>query len=332
MSSTDRVVLTSVNIVSCDGQNARRKKKSGVNNGQKKASMSDESRAKVGRRADENFARYRETKEREEDVKRRQEQEDKEKETLQERKKKIKKSKRAEEGGKKKKAVARTKEKATASDDPAEREIKGDEESDTDDDDFQSEDWAIVDHAVDKVTKKPKFKAITGKRFDGREKFCWGERKELKKDGVRGIDEYIQNKCSNKLFTALLPKKKNEALAPPLKVAARRKPCNHAVYQEQITYKAERHAGYCGQGHYLFGARCNHCRVKIGSKNNKEKDGERTIVPTSNAPLYVCVNIGLKDETGVACVQVICDGCWTVGTVSQSREAGAGRSSRSSIG
>jgi hypothetical protein len=121
-------------------------------------------------------------------------------------------------------------------------------------------------------------------------------------------------------------------LAPPLKVAARRKPCNHAVYQEQITYKAERHAGHCGQGHYLFGARCNHCRVKIGSKNNKEKDGERTIVPTSNAPLYVCVNIGLKDETGVACVQVICDGCWTVGTVSQSREAGAGRSSRSSIG
>ena len=200
---------------------------------------SDESRGKVGQ-SDKKIARCKEMKKREEDVKRRQEQEDDEKETLQERKKKIKKSKRADEGGKKKKAFARTKEKATASDDRAERETKGDEESDADDEDFQSEDWAIVDHSVDKVTKKPRFKAITGQRKDGRAKFCWGERRELKKDGVRGTDEHIQNKCSNKIFTALLPKKKNEAPAPPLKVAARRKPCNHGMHREEITHKAER--------------------------------------------------------------------------------------------
>ncbi len=126
---------------------------------------------------------------------------------------------------------------------------------------------------MDKVTKKPKLQASTGKRRDGRDKFCWGERRELKKDGVRGTDEHIQNKCSNKIFTALLAKKKNEAPAPPLKVEARRKPCNHGVYQEQITYKAERNAGYCVEGLYLFGVRCNHCSVKIGSKNKKDMNG-----------------------------------------------------------
>ena len=78
MSSTDGVLLTSVIVVSCDGQNAKRKNKSG-GKGKNKAAMSDESRDKVVQ-SDKNFARCKDMKKREEDVKRRQEQEDDEQE------------------------------------------------------------------------------------------------------------------------------------------------------------------------------------------------------------------------------------------------------------
>jgi hypothetical protein len=191
-----------------------------------------------------------------------------------------------------------------------------------------------VAHAVDESDRKPKFKVHNGKRKDERFKYLWGTVEELKKDGVVGMEVYIQTNCNHPVYTALLlPKKKKGRLPALTKMDAAERPrCNHGDYSDQVTYIAERNAAYCTETYYLHRVKCgNGCGSSFVSRASEQTEGVKGVVPTGSAPVYCCINIRGKDASArddAMCGHAICFGCWTKGVLAPSDD-GAPRRRRS---
>jgi hypothetical protein len=220
---------------------------------------------------------------------------------------------------------------------PPRQHLTEDEESDEDNDEYyDQEEWKIEDHAVDLHDGKPKFKVIHGKRKDGRFKFLWGEYALLTKDKLAGLDDYIRTKCREEVYRDLLVKKTTTKKTAPAKIMAAKpgRPCNHGEYSDQVTYRDEPTAAYCAENYYLHGLECgNNCgAVFVPGKAVTVKETMRAVMPSSNAPVYCCVNIvrtSVEATTsgGGTCRHVVCNGCWKKGILSQSVGATRGRRS-----
>ena len=225
-----------------------------------------------------------------------------------------------------------------------------DDMSEGSDMDFDPAVWEVVSHAVDAHGGKPKFKAICGRRKNGKDKFFWAERNLLVEDGIVGLDEYIQERCEEEVFTDLLvpvapvedtTKREASRLAAviPSKqviskqdVLSKRDPCNHGIYQDQITYEPESNPGFCRTGYYLSGLKCgNGCGNAFVPANNKV---DNVVAPSSNAPVYCCKNIAGrngKSQEEMECSHVVCFECWKKGVLTQF-DAPRGRRSSTSRG
>jgi hypothetical protein len=204
------------------------------------------------------------------------------------------------------------------------KELDQDVDSDIEDQDFDPEAWEIVKHDVDKTDGKPKFRAVVGRKVNGDDKWIWGERTDLKGDGVAGIDEYIEKNCMDiPMFKKLLPKKKKAPAAKrEVKKTTTRKQCEHEMYLDEITYKPESVSSFCRDGYYLAGLKCGQpgCGVAFMARSggDSEKSDRKCVVPSSNAPVYCCINIKGRDtryDEQDACSHAVCNGCWKVGVL-----------------
>ena len=182
----------------------------------------------------------------------------------------------------------------------------------------------------------PKFMVVNGKRKDGRDKYLWGEYKQLKTDGVRGLEEYIKEYCGHPVYTDLL-KPRTPKPAPALATEkavlakAKRPPCNHG---KQVDYIEEQNAAYCGAGYYLHGVKCGDgCGATfVQSKALELQEGSRGVQPSGSAPVYCCTNIlGKNTSAGDdgACRHAVCSDCWKKRILAQSNDAPGGRRSSS---
>jgi hypothetical protein len=167
----------------------------------------------------------------------------------------------------------------------------------------------------------------------------WGTYEALKADGVGGLDDYIRTVCAHvAMYTDLLqPKNKTgpKERTPPKKgIAANRPPCNHGVYQDQITYGGEQNAAYCGEGYYLHGLKCagNQCGAAFLARAAGKQEGDTGVVPTGTAPIYYCINIEGRDaspcEEGLQCRHAVCFSCWTKGILASTGDTTRSRRSR----
>jgi hypothetical protein len=243
----------------------------------------------------------------------------------------------AEKGGKTKTDKNPTEE-TTAACDPKGEMLVPDETTEEGDEDFAGEDWEIVAHAVDERDRIPKFKVHNGRREDKRDKYLWGTVEELKKDGVVGMEVYIQTKCNHPVYTALLRPKRKKKASPTrqkrMAVVSKKTTCNHGDYSDRITYIEERNAAYCSETYYLHGLKCGDgCGSTFVSRASEQKEGMTGIVPTGSAPIYCCVNIRGKDASTsdeAMCSHAVCFGCWTKGVLNTSGDNAARRRRSSS--
>jgi hypothetical protein len=88
-----------------------------------------------------------------------------------------------------------------------------------------------------------------------------------------------------------------------------------------VTYKAEVHPGYCKEGLYLGGLGCKGCSKRFVQDRREAKTlGENvTFRPTSDRPIYCCVNIekdggdSNSNEGVVQCKHALCVECFRKG-------------------
>lgn len=207
------------------------------------------------------------------------------------------------------------------------REIDSDGESEEDDDDYEPTEWKIVEHGVcaNNGECRAMFKAISGKRKNGADKYNWVERKYLIQDGVKSVDEYIRTKCDHPYYANLIPTTSKKKTPTKVEqgpstteiVPTKRVQCQHGVYNAGITYTSESNGAYCGTGYYLFGLTCgNGCGTAFGTRQSMRGDSQKVVVPSGSAPVYCCINItGGKPsrENDIECKHAVCSDCWTAG-------------------
>jgi hypothetical protein len=194
---------------------------------------------------------------------------------------------------------------------PPARELQNVDSDKEGDEDYDPEQWTVTDHAIDNLDGEPKFKAVTGRREDGRDKTFWGNYENLSEDGVLGLDGYIRDHCRHPVFAKVIPKKKQKK-EPREEVIKEQLPCNHAGYGN---FKDEINPAYCKERYYLFGATCGkNCGTSFVARLTTEGEATGTAVPSTSAPVHCCLNI--ED-----CKYAVCNACWSAGIVNQPRKS-----------
>ena len=128
------------------------------------------------------------------------------------------------------------------------------------------------------------------------------QKKSFIKDGVvpSVIDDYIRSSCNHHPYVALLTKEKvatnNELLVAV--TTSKHVPCQHDIYEEEITYTKEINASFCRSGYYLFGVLCGGCQATFVPRATTDQH-HTMVVPTVNAPAYCCVNITGGDNGSI---------------------------------
>ena len=110
--------------------------------------------------------------------------------------------------------------------------------------------------------------------------------------------------------------------------------CKHNQYEEAITYWQERNPGYCKEGHYLFGVKCGDCSRQFVQDRTEEKSLgiELTFRPTSDCPIYCCVNMKSGEaktlnNSSSKCQHALCGNCFKKG-ITRGEAEGRPRSKR----
>ena len=222
------------------------------------------------------------------------------------------------------------------------------EEDDDDNDIWDPDDWKVLEHFVNRRDSRPMFKVNIGLK---KPTFC--EAKDLIKDGAgASMKEYIKKNCnfppwSHQLDVIIGQKEKRKASNKDEnsiqkevwgwgKDVSKKITCDHELYEVDITYKPEQLASYCNEGFYLAGLKCGQCtRCFVPNRKAEKELGEHKCVkPTSDCPVYCCVNMmgsgSLKTVEG-NCRHAICSDCWRKGVLAADTGSGKKRPKRTRL-
>jgi hypothetical protein len=229
-----------------------------------------------------------------------------------------KKAQQAEKKEKKKEKKRRTEEWGGAL---GESEDESEAKVDTDDDKIALpwQDWVVMAHEKVSEEKCCRFRvAVYGYPPEEGEEEVWATYQNMKTDNAQEkIDKYIQDHANFPPYSDLLiaTKRKPKVGLPPAAQVDKTSPCRHGDFQG--CYIKEDHPGHCKTGGYLHDLECGGvgCKktfapdlkeVKRLGKNNASR-------PTSDKPVYCCVNIA--GRTGVyreeVCKHALCNECWS---------------------
>jgi hypothetical protein len=231
-------------------------------------------------------------------------------------------------------APAKGKKKGTRAGDTLEKNMHRDKEHVNDanesvDEEFEVEQWKCVEHRS--VKGKPRFRVNHGERKGGEHKHMWGSYVQMKWDEMVGLDDCIRTDRPNVAMhrNLLRPKKRGRLEERTPKLKTKRAPCNHGIYQEQMTCRGEQNAAYCLQGLKCAG---HGCRAAFLARAADQQDGKKGVVPTAAAPICCCINIEGRDgspcKKGLQCKHAVCFVCWEKGILATAGDA-PGNSRRS---
>ncbi len=219
------------------------------------------------------------------------------------------------------------------------------------------EEWIILNPVEDEHDKGTVRFAVNmyGSDFGDEEEPQYPTQQDLHADGAGDmIDSYIQDECNFSPWTELLGMKKQEAGKKDRTDASGgteseessrdpwsweeaqtgHDPCDHKTYEEAITYIPERNPGYCNEGCYLFGINCAECFKRFVPDRREEKKfgSEKSFRPTTDCPIYCCVNKKGMDQSNempesAKCSHALCATCFRKG-ITRASLMGAPRSKR----
>jgi hypothetical protein len=179
--------------------------------------------------------------------------------------------------------------------------------------------WVVMAHEKVSEGECCRFRvAMYGYPPEEGEEELWATYQNIKSDGAKElIDKYIQDHANFPPYSDLLIRTKRQpkqAVPAPAQVD-KTSPCRHGDYQG--SYIKEDHPGHCKPGGYLHDVGCAgvDCKKTFASdlKEVKRLGKNNASRPTSDKPVYCCVNIA--GRTGVyreeVCKQALCNECWS---------------------
>jgi hypothetical protein len=177
--------------------------------------------------------------------------------------------------------------------------------------------WVVMAHVSEEGCCRFQV-AVYGYPPEEGEEEVWATYKNIKSDHAQElIDKYIQDHANFPPYSDLLIRTKRqpkEKVTPPAQVD-NTSPCRHGDYQG--SYIKEDHPGHCKTGGYLHKIECAgvDCKKTFAPdlKEVKRLGINNASRPTSDKPVYCCVNIA--GRTGVyreeVCKHALCNECWS---------------------
>ena len=198
------------------------------------------------------------------------------------------------------------------------------------DDEWDCDEWEVVDHAVDWKTAKANFRIIIGKRAGDGETanlWMWGQRQALLLDGFdkTKLDKYITEKCEHPVYKERQAKvvRIKQVVVPDL-LPRLKKACKHSSFELGLSYHAdpEVNPGWCMPGKFLFGVECAGCKSPFVTKALPPGDGKtrgKPQVPAASNAVYCCNNLRFRNGSSPdGCDHAYCKQCWDEGLLSAS--------------
>ena len=193
------------------------------------------------------------------------------------------------------------------------------------DDEWDCDEWEVVDHAVDWKTAKANFKLITGKRAGDGETaslWMWGQRQALLLDGFNEtkLDRYITERCKHPVYNERQAKVARTKLGVVRELVPRvKRQCKHSSFELGLSYHAdpEVNPGWCMTGKFLFGIECAGCKSPFVQKALPPGDGKtrgEPQVPAASNGVYCCNNLRFRNGSSPdGCDHAYCKQCWDEG-------------------